>query len=516
MKSGNDLLNTLQAKPTATLDFVERELARRGLRHFIRRLWPVIEGGTPYKHGWHIDCIADHLQGVIDGHLTRLLINVPPRHMKSILCSVMFPAFYWLHDPTKKFLNASYAQTLSIRDCRKSRSVITHPLYTSLLNKDPAGELPWQLSSDQNVKSMYANTATGQRFATSVGGGLTGEGGDVIIVDDPHNVQDVSPTTLEDVRLWWTESMSTRLNDAETGVYIVIMQRVHEADLSGHILEADEGVGRWAHICLPARYEGRNRIVTFINDKGTATKKHPDGRPWVDERRKDETPLWPERISDDALAEQETEMSEYAKAGQLQQNPTPREGGMFNKADFVVVDGFDPALVTSSVRYWDKAGTQGGGAFTAGVLMHRMIDGSFVISHVERGQWSFAKREAKIKATTEADHELYNAPNRRAYYNVRIEQEPGSAGKESAERTIANLAGYRVQADKVTGAKEIRAEPFSVQVEKGNVKVLRQAWCKDFVDECDLFPNGKYKDQVDAAAGALVFLTVKKKNAGGW
>jgi predicted phage terminase large subunit-like protein len=161
--------------------------------------------------------------------------------------------------------------------------------------------------------------------------------------------------------------------------------------------------------------------------------------------------------------------------------------------------------ILKSVRYWDKAGSKDAGAYTAGVLMHRMKDGRFVIEHVARGQWSALEREQQIKYWAEHDKGML----RHTPYEIGVEQEPGSGGKESAEATLRMLAGYRCFADKVTGSKEIRAEPLAAQVQAGNVFLVAGAWHSAFLDECESFPNGKFKDQVDAAAGAFARLTGK-------
>jgi predicted phage terminase large subunit-like protein len=150
------------------------------------------------------------------------------------------------------------------------------------------------------------------------------------------------------------------------------------------------------------------------------------------------------------------------------------------------------------VRYWDKAGTEDGGAYTAGVLIHMLEDKRFVVAHVVRGQWSALEREQQIKAWAARDRELIKGS-----YAVGVEQEPGSAGKESAENTICNLAGYTVFADKVTGSKEVRAEPFAAQVQGGNVYLLAGQWHREYLGELEQFPSGKFRDQVDASTGAF-------------
>ncbi len=149
------------------------------------------------------------------------------------------------------------------------------------------------------------------------------------------------------------------------------------------------------------------------------------------------------------------------------------------------------------MRYWDKAGTEDAGAFTAGVLIHMLKDGRFVVEHVVRGQWSALEREQQIKAWAKLDRARIMG------YEIGVEQEPGSAGKESAENTIRNLAGYKVFADKVTGSKEVRAEPFAAQVQGGNVWLIAGSWHREYLEELEQFPSGKFGDQVDASTGAF-------------
>jgi len=187
-------------------------------------------------------------------------------------------------------------------------------------------------------------------------------------------------------------------------------------------------------------------------------------------------------------------LGSYAYSAQFQQRPSPRGGGMFQVENFVIVRGFHAGSIAASVRYWDKAGTEGGGAFSSGVKMHRLRSGRFVVEDVRRGHWSSSKREAIIKQTAEMDGKKVS---------VWVEQEPGSSGKESAENTIRNLAGFVIKADRVTGSKEVRAEPYAVQVENKNVDLMVGDWNKEFLNQHEYAPVGKYKDDWDAAAGAL-------------
>jgi predicted phage terminase large subunit-like protein len=181
-----------------------------------------------------------------------------------------------------------------------------------------------------------------------------------------------------------------------------------------------------------------------------------------------------------------------------QQNPIVVGGGLFPIARFSISPHAPlPADIVGSVRYWDKAGTAGGGAYTVGTLMHKLRNGRFCVADVVRGQYGALEREQRIKQTAEADGKRVQ---------VWVEQEPGSGGKESAERTIAMLAGWTVAADKVTGDKETRAEPYAAQVQGGNVYLVQGDWIRPFLSEHEQFPSGTYKDQVDATAGAFAKL----------
>ena len=360
------------------------------------------------------------------------------------------------------------------------------------------GEI-FTITSDQNEKMRFENDKTGYRVATSVTGMGTGEGGDRIVVDDPHNVKEgESDLKREAVLLWWDESMSTRGNTPESAK-VIIMQRVHDRDLSGHVLEEKEG---YVHLCLPARYEG-NRVKTVLP---------LDGPPFQDPRTTEGQPLWEAMYNDAQLLELEKEMSEYAIAGQLQQRPSPRGGGMFKVENFKVANAYRPEHIEKLVRYWDKAGTEGGGARTAGVLIAKLkleanLGYGYLVLDVIKGQWSAGVREKRIKETANMDGRETE---------VWVEQEPGSGGKESAESSIKNLVGYRAYSDRVTGSKEVRAEPYAAQVEVGNVAVFNAEWTRDFLLEHEKFPTGRFKDQVDAAGGAFSKVTITSKRAGAW
>lgn len=450
-------------------DDIERALCERSLAAFVRRAWPILEPGQPYVHGWHVDAICEHLEAITRGDINRLLINIPPGTMKSTLTSVFWPAWEWgpSKAPHLRIICAAHEQGLAIRDTRKMRNLILSDWYQRLW--------PTALTSDQNQKTFYENDKTGFRQACAVAS-MTGRRGDRVVWDDPHSVEAaLSDAYRETAIRVFQETLPTRLNNPASSAIVIVMQRLHEADVSGLILENDYG---YEHLCLPMEFEPERRCTTSIG--------------FADPRQDDGELLFPERFSRETVDRDKRVMGAMAVAGQFQQRPAPRGGAFFEWQKLEIVDALPP--MTKVVRFWDKAGTDGAGAYTAGVKMGVGKDGLFYVLDVVRGQWSAPQRERTIRATADLDGQQVK---------VWIEQEPGSGGKESAESTIRNLAGYSIEAERPTGDKTVRAEPLSVQVEAGNVRLLRGEWNQAYIDEMKTFPVGKYKDQVDASGGAF-------------
>ena len=233
---------------------MQAEQARRDLRQFVADAWHVVEPGKEYKGNWHIDAICDHLTYVSLGDIDDLVINIPPRHSKSTIVAVMWPAWEWLWQPSTQWLFATYASALTIRDSVKTRRLIQSPWY-----QENFGDA-YQLSSDLNQKGRFDNDHNGYRLATSVGGTATGEGGDRIVVDDAHNMKEInSDTVRQGVIEWWRDVMSTRGNDPKKLGRCIIAQRGHHKDLPGHVLAS----GTWVHLNLPGYFVPSNRCVTI-------------------------------------------------------------------------------------------------------------------------------------------------------------------------------------------------------------------------------------------------------------
>lgn len=453
----------------ADLLAVEKELCKRSFVDFVKLAWPTLEPNQPYVHGWHIDAVADHLKAVTDGELTRLLINIPPGTMKSMLVNVFWPAWEWgpLGMTPNRYIGASHEGDLATRDNMKMRRLIQSPWYQA--------RWPTQLTGDQNAKTYFENEATGWRQSCPVKS-MTGRRGDRVMWDDPHSVEAaISDAHRETALRVFDETLPTRLNNPASSAIIIVMQRLHEEDVSGHILSRELG---YEHLMLPMEFEPERKCHTSIG--------------FEDPRTEDGELLFEERFPAEVVERDKKVMGSFATAGQFQQRPTARSGDLFEWEKLEIVQAVP--TMKRVVRFWDKAGTKDGGAFTAGVKLGEGSDGIYYVLDVVRGQWAAPQREKTMKQTAELDGKKVR---------IWIEQEPGSGGKESAEGTIKNLAGFTIKAERPTGDKAVRAEPYAVQVEAGNVKLLAGEWNQAFIDEHKTFPRGKYKDQVDAVGGAF-------------
>lgn len=408
------------------------------------------------------------------GDIKRLILNVPPRHMKSLTCNVFWPSWDWIANPGRHFLFASYRSGLSERDNERARRLVMSDWY--LRHAHPNGDalMPGSVARVDDWTNRYH----GRRLVASIGRGATGDGGDIVVIDDPISADDArSAKALENVIFWWEESIRSRLNDPANGAFVIIMQRLHEADLTGHILATETG---WDHLCLPARYE----------------PDHPFGIRssigFVDPRSEPGELLWADRMGEEGYNQIAPEGT-YADAGQNQQRPAPREGGLFQRSDFTILDTCPP--IKRWVRGWDLAGSIDGD-WTAGVRMGERADGEgVVIAHVRRLRQRPGKVEAAVYAATEND-QLF-APTKAV-----LPKDPGQAGV-AQKRTYSNLLRrFPIGFETPSMDKEARAAPFAAQAELGRVYLLRGAWNEPFINELCLFPRGKWDDQVDAAATA--------------
>lgn len=458
---------------------IERELCSRSLAAFAKRAWHILEPATPLKWGWALDAICQHLEAVTDGRVNRLLMNVPPGMMKSLLTAVIWPAWEWgpRGMAATRFISTAHKQDLAIRDNMKCRRLIQSDWYQE--------RWPITLTSDQNAKTKFENDRTGFREAMAFTS-MTGARGDRVILDDPLSADDAnSDAALLAAELTFLEALPTRVNNEQSAI-VVIMQRLHERDTSGLILS--RGLP-YVHLMLPMRFEPDRRCTTEIG--------------FTDPRTEEGELLFPERFSEAQVAELERTLGSYAASGQLQQRPAPRSGGMFQRGDFEIVEAAPAG--GKECRAWDfaasapKPGRQPD--WTVGLRM-KYVGGIFYIMDVQRGRWAPSDVERILRNTASQDG---------IAVRIRMPQDPGAAGKADAATKIKLLAGYDVKVEPVSGDKATRARPASAQAEAGNVKLVRGEWNDAFLDEVCMFPNGQHDDQVDAFADALNELALAKE-----
>lgn len=457
---------------------VDKALSELSLKHFVTQMWPVLEPGAEFTDGRPVDAICEHLEAVSDGEIKRLLINVPPGCTKSMLTNVFWPCWIWgpRGQPSKRFLSVAYNAGLTIRDNRRSRTLIESDEFQSL----------WphvQLNPNEQNVQKFSNLAQGFRMASSTGGRVMGERADVVIIDDPNDTAKVeSEQTIEGALQFFTEVLPTRINNPRTSVMVVIMQRVHSRDISGFILSQELG---WEHLCLPMEFERERKCITSIG--------------FEDWRRVEGELLWPERFPRDYLEKElyptlKSWGGDFAIAGQMQQRPVGREGGMFKKKWFEVVDVIPEG--GREVRGWDLAATSKAqnprAAFTTGVKA-KLLGGVLYILDVKRARKEASQVEDFIYNVAEADG---------VQVTQDIPQDPGQSGKSQKISIAKKLEGYETRFSPETGDKTNRAIPLSAKGEVGLIKLARGVWNDDFLAEITLFPRGDYKDQVDALSRA--------------
>ena len=428
----------------------------------------MLEPGEPYLHGWHMDAIAEHLEAVTAGKITRLLINVPPGTMKSMSVGIFWPAWEWgpKRMPHIRFIGASHEEGLATRDNMRMRRLIGSEWFQRLW--------PLALTGDQNAKTYFENEATGWRQSCPVRS-MTGRRADRVAWDDPHSVEDAhSDARLLAATRVFNETLPTRLNSPAKSAIVVVMQRLSQRDVSGEIIS--RGLG-YDHLCLPMEYEGP-RKATSIG--------------FTDPRKQIGELLFPERFPREVVDRDKKIMGDYAVAGQFQQRPAPVTGGMFKVDQIGTVDAV-PAGMVEWCRGWDLGATLGGD-YTVGVKLGRLNDGRYIVADVRRDRLESNERDAMIKNAADADGRGLKQS---------IPQDPGQAGKSQVLAFAKLLAGHNVHFSTETGEKTVRSNPFARQVNAGNVVMLRAAWNREFTEELRLFPAGTYDDQADAAARAF-------------
>jgi len=494
-----DLLALARVDCGALRRLVKAELLRHRLPDFMRWAWPIDPShSSPLLWNFHLDAIADHLTACRSGEIRRLVINVPPRTLKSWTVSVAFPAWVWASDPSVQFLAVSADKDVVLRDADMHRDLCKSPEYCAMFRPKwdfkSAGD-----GSKQEAKGYYRNTAGGHRISKPIGTKGTGHNADVVIFDDPLDPADAysDKAALTTHVVNAKQRFMTRLNDPDRGVVILIMQRLNELDLSGVFLSD----GGWEHVYLPAEYEGR-KVVSVLGDYDPRTKKGEL--------------LFPERLHQKFLDEKKVELGSRGYAGQFQQNPAPAAGAMVLKKWIHYWTPADLPEMDYWIGSWDCS------------FGSKSYDADYVVGQVWGASGSNAylldqvRRKMNVPEMIEAMREMD-----RLYPNMRaIVVEERAAGKHVMTMLGSEL--YGIEGFNPEGqSKEERLGSTLPRWEQGQILLPHPqlattpgrdySWVSsDYEPELLVFNNGRHDDQVDATSQALIWMKANGPSEGAY
>ena len=464
-------------------DLTQRELdvaLRADLSLFAERTFLQLQPSTPFLPNWHIELMAAKLRDCALGKIRRLIINIPPRYMKSLTTSVAFPAWLLGLNPAAQIIAVSYAQELANKHSADCRAVVESDWFRRVF---PAV----RLSATKNAVTEFATTQRGFRMATSVGGTLTGRGGDFIIIDDPIKPDDaVSESVRTRCNDWFDGVLFTRQNNKNTSCIILVMHRLHEDDLVGHVLEQED----WEVLSLPAIAEVDQK---FLVDTPWGPKPFERSAGGI---------LHPDFESAEALAGTRATIGEYNFAGQYQQSPAPLGGGMVKeewlkpyKAN--ALPNFDQIIVSC-----DTGSKPTELADYSAITVWGYRDPDVYLLHVYRAKVGYPdlKRAViDIAARYKADIVL-------------IEEKASGIQliQELKEARVCGVKGYEPKGDKV-----MRLHAQCATIENGGLWVPESApWRAEYVHELTTFPGSKHDDMVDATSQVLEWLKIGQKGMG--
>lgn len=453
------------------------EILKNNFPAFIQRCFHTVDPNAQYSHNWHIELIAEYLQACMNREITKLIINIPPRHMKSISVAVAFPAWLLGHNPSEQIMCASYSKALSNKHSMDCRAIINSEWYRELFPN-------WKLVKDQNTQSKFVTTKRGFRIATSVGSTTTGEGGNFLIIDDPLSADEATSEIMRNrANTWFDQTFSSRLNDKKRGVMIVIMQRLHENDLTGHLLRK----GNWEHLCLPliAEKEEEHKIHDFYYRRDVGEMLHK------------------ERIDEHTLKAIKIDAGPYAFAGQYQQTPSPSGGGVFERKWLQYYNNIDSTQMNKYLLVDPANSKNKGSDYTAMVLIGAHEDGNLYLIDAIRDRLNVREREDLLFEW----HKKYS-PTCVAYEKYGMQVDIDWIRKSMEDRN------YRFSITEVGGilSKEDRIKRLVRYFHDGKIFLPRSLYktdsdgvCKNIIDdfveqEYASFPCGLHDDMFDAIA----------------
>lgn len=469
-------------------DKIINALLRTDFKSFVTKGFGEVAPGSKYLNNWHIDVICDAIMDMCEGRHNRQIINMPPRYMKSLICSVALPAWILGHNPKAQILCVSYNDELADKFAISCRDVMQSDWYRELFPMT-------RLHQSRQAVNDFATTRGGGRIATSIGGTLTGRGADWIIIDDPQkSVDATSEAQRAKLNEWYGSTLYSRLNDKATGKIILVMQRLHQDDLTGHLLELGE---QFKVIKLP--------VIATV-DESWVVKNRISGKTRVITRAKGEL-LHPDRENMDVVMGIKNSMGENAFAAQYQQDPCPPEGGIIKESwlkYYTMAQGeaIDPIKYCRIFLSWDtanKTGPQNAYSACCVVLVTRESNRyKYYLLDVVRGKWEMPDLIKQVQM-------LYNKwkYEKGGLQFVRLLIEDKASGTQLIQMLNAQRDhhGYKfaIESVKPDTDKVSRLMGVSAYIENGALRFLQEAaWWPDFKKELLGFPNSKYKDQVDA------------------
>ena len=463
---------------------LQSELYKKSFYEFSLDAFKTLHNGQELIPNWHIKLICDRLQveaeRIVSGgeRGKHLLINVPPRTLKSELVNVFFSVYCWILKDSIQFISSSYSASLSIVLSTQSRRLIESDWFIEHFPDI-------KLSKDENTKSRFTTTNGGLRYSTSTGGTVTGMGGDVIVIDDPQNPQLArSEVERENANRFFNETLRSRLNNPDKGIFIVIMQRLHENDMTGMLLEKEPH--NWEHICLPAELSDNVKPIEL-------QELYIDGL------------LFPQRLSKTVLDGFRIGLGSYGYSGQYSQLPSPSEGGIFKGAWFNTIKELPNNLKLDQLKwdfYLDTAYTNKQENDATAMLCAAFHNNELYIREVRAVRMEFPELIKEIQNFT-----IVNGYSNRS----RIYVEPKASGK-SIVQMLKRSTGLNIMEDKPpTQDKISRASSISAFVESGRVSMLDGRYIDNFLNELKAFPNGSHDDMVDVLIMAIDRNTNRRK-----
>lgn len=463
---------------------IQSELYKKSFYDFSLDAFKTLHNGQELIPNWHIKLLCDRLQveaeRIVNGgeRGKHLLINVPPRTLKSELVNVFFSVYCWILKDSIQFISSSYSASLSIVLSTQSRRLIESDWFIEHFPDI-------KLSKDENTKSRFTTTNGGLRYSTSTGGTVTGMGGDVIVIDDPQNPQLArSEVERENANRFFNETLRSRLNNPDKGIFIVIMQRLHENDMTGMLLEKEPH--NWEHICLPAELSDNVKPIEL-------QELYIDGL------------LFPQRLSKSVLDGFRIGLGSYGYSGQYSQLPSPSEGGIFKGAWFNTIKELPNNLKLDQLKwdfYLDTAYTNKQENDATAMLCAAFHNNELYIREVRAVRMEFPELIKEIQNFT-----ILNGYSNRS----RIYVEPKASGK-SIVQMLKRSTGLNIMEDKPpTQDKISRASSISAFVESGRVSMLDGRYIDNFLNELKAFPNGSHDDMVDVLIMAIDRNTNRRK-----